>query len=197
MQLRKKLEINPNDVQALIYLGVMESRLCENLELGIALLEKAVEADPSSNEAKFWLAVFCYYNFGYYEKAEALLKEILKVAPDSPECWSVLERLVYEADGPLETVIDYTKKALALAPNWPFLHNDLANFLISAGNYEDAKKSINDYKKSVDFYRAHPVTISNPVEWYYENVITGRGVTDIDDALKRMEARLEDLHQTF
>ena len=185
--LQRKLRDNPKDLSALIHLGITESRSCENIELGLSLLEEATQLDPSSVGARFWLAVFCYYNFGEYSKAQALIEEALTLDPKSAECWCLLARLIYEVDGPLEEAINCTKKALLLAPNWPSLHNELANLLISAGRYDEARSEIESFKNSFKFYRENPVHVSNAVEWYYENVITGRGYNSIDDELLRME----------
>lgn len=189
-QLKEQLQTNPKDIQALMHLGILECR-CYHFELGISILEKAVAISPSSVKAKFWLAVFYYYDFGEYAKAEALVKEAIQLNPQSPECWCLLGRLINEVDGPLEDAIDCIKKALIFAPDWPSLHNELAHLLINAGQYADAKKEIESFKQTFNFYQKHPVTMSNRVEWYYENVITGRGYDNIDNSLKRVEAKLE------
>jgi tetratricopeptide (TPR) repeat protein len=105
---------HPKNIDALIRLGVLEFEYFHNHE-------KALQIEPSSVDARFWLAACLYYDFAEYEKAEPYVKEALQLDPDRPECLCLRASIIYGTHQPILTALQYVEKALHLAPNWPAL----------------------------------------------------------------------------
>ena len=174
--LRKNLEKNPEDVNSLIHLGALEFECFHNINEATLLLEKAIQIDPLNPKPKFWLAMCFFYDCFQYSNAQKLLKEALELDPKQPECLSLLGWIIRETDGPINEAIQYVQQALLYAPDWPMLRWQIARFFLLIDNVEAAE---NEVQKAFQIRPLDPHKITNEVERYYEDVVTGRGWKDI------------------
>jgi tetratricopeptide (TPR) repeat protein len=191
--LQKKAQANPQDVNAFIHLGILEFEYFHNHDQAIAFLEKAIQIDPSSISAKFWMAMCLYYDFGEYEKAEAVVNEILKLKSDHTESLSLMAWIIRGLNRPLTQAIDLVRTAIAYQPDWPMLRCQLATFLFLVGDIKHAQEEID---KIFQIPSLDPQKTTNEVERYYESVVTGRswsnkekkGLTTVQD-LENLKSR--------
>jgi tetratricopeptide (TPR) repeat protein len=110
---RKCLEFNPNNHQALNYLGYMWASKGENLDEARQMIAKALTLDPESSaylDSMAWV----YYQKKEYDKALEYQQKAIAGMPDDPE---VLEHLadIYYKLGNTKNAIDAWSKASAKA----------------------------------------------------------------------------------
>lgn len=173
--LKRKLEENPNDVEVLIQLGVLDFEHFHESEKALDYLKKAVEIDPLHVKAKFWLARCLCYDFFEYDQANQVLYDALRLDPNNPECLILTAWIISENDGPAEQAIEFLKKALVNAPEWPMLRYHLAWLYLAIGDISAAEEEI---VKAFQIPTLDPARITNEVERYYESTITGRSWDD-------------------
>jgi tetratricopeptide (TPR) repeat protein len=180
---------NPNNIDALIKLGILEFEYFHNHENAIAYFEKAIQLDPKSIDARFWLSACLYYDFGEYEKAEPYLKEALQLDPNRPECLSLMASIISGTHRPILNAIPYIQKAIRLAPDWPSLRYQLAELLLALGDGHAAEQEANI---ALHIIPLSPESITNEVDRYYETVITGRAWKNLDEEFRPI---LEQVHK--
>jgi Tfp pilus assembly protein PilF len=78
--LKEALRVDPQNVEALYYLGIVYLTLNRPAE-GQAALEQALALRPGNADISFQLGVL-YFNQQNYEKAEPLLRQVHRVEPD-------------------------------------------------------------------------------------------------------------------
>jgi tetratricopeptide (TPR) repeat protein len=169
--LKQKIVENPKDVDALIHLGVVLWEPFHEHREAARVLQQAIQYDPKNVDARFWLAKCLYHDFCEFWKAKDVLIEALKLDPTRADCLSLMDSINRDLDGPLEESITYTKKAVENAPDWPILRQQLAELYIQVGEIEAAEREVN-----IGFKLASlpPKKFNNAVEYYYENIVTGR-----------------------
>jgi len=193
LELLKNLEKNPEDINALISLGILEFEYFHEPERARILLEKATAVDPLNVNAKFWLAQCLFNDFFEYEKAKKMLQEALELDPNNPKCLSLMAWIMRENNGPLKEAIEYVQKALAYAPDWPLLRYQLAGLFLDAGEPDAAAQEV---KKAFQIYPLDPKKVTNEIERYYENVITGRIWKDMNKEFYYIIQRIQKAKKT-
>jgi tetratricopeptide (TPR) repeat protein len=171
-RLQERLDRNPQDVDALVHLGALLFEYFHESEQALSLLQKAVELDPLNVNAKFWLAMSLSFDYFEYTKAEKILQEVLKLDGHHAASLGLIAWIIRDNNGPLDQAIEYAQKALIYAPDWPMLWCQLAELLLTTGDVKGAEEEIQKIFKipPMDLEK-----ITNEVEYYYENVVTGRG----------------------
>jgi len=79
-ELQEALRVDPSNVEALYYLGIVYLSLNRQAD-GQAALEQALTLRPGNADISFQLGVL-YFNQQNYEKAEPLLRQVHRVDPD-------------------------------------------------------------------------------------------------------------------
>jgi tetratricopeptide (TPR) repeat protein len=81
--LKRALELNPNEPELLNYLGYSWIDRGSNLSEGMAMVEKAVAARPNSGAMQDSLG-WAHYRLGRYAKAVELLESAIQLEPSDP-----------------------------------------------------------------------------------------------------------------
>ncbi len=108
--LRKAVELNPSNAQALNYLGYILIEKDTDLEEALALIRRALERDPG-NGAYLDSLGWAYYKLGDFKSAEKALAEALTALPDEPVIHAHLGDL-YAATGRTQEAILAWQEAL-------------------------------------------------------------------------------------
>ncbi len=137
--MRKVLEINPDHVDALNFIGYSFAEMGKNLDEAETLVIKALELSPNKGyiiDSLGWI----YYKKGDLERALELLLKAARLTSNDPE---VMEHIgdVYTEKGQLKKALDYYKKGLEIAEG---VDDEIADKLkIKA---EETQNKINELK---------------------------------------------------
>jgi len=109
--MKKVIAIDPQDAQALNYLGYTYVELDKNLEEAERLIRKAIELQPKDGyitDSLGWL----FYKKGQFQEALATLEKAVSFVPDDP---IILEHLgdVYMKMNNQEKALESYKRALS------------------------------------------------------------------------------------
>ena len=131
--LRELLEISPDFVPALGFLGILLYQQGINTDESLGLLQRCAELDPSSAEIWTALGSTLFRTFGRFEEAVECLKTAMRVRPNFlPPIKIIAEILILHLDS-AEEGANYLRKALELEPKdikaWAILGVALASFL--------------------------------------------------------------------
>ena len=109
--MQQVVKLEPENANALNYLGYTYAEMGINLDEAEKLIRKALEFKPGDGYITDSLA-WIYYKRGRYEKARQLLESAITVVPDDP---IIREHLgaVYEKLGMTEQAIDSYRKSIA------------------------------------------------------------------------------------
>ena len=160
--LENVLKDDPDNIQALIHLGVLSWEPFHEDEKAIEYLTKAIALDPQNTDARFWLATCYYHDFCAYEKSRNLLLEALTIDLNKPECLSLLASIVIDTTKNISEAIELYTKAIKSGQNWPVLYRSIAELYLE----------INDTKKA-EFYTQQGLQCK-PLTTWPKNNIEGR-----------------------
>lgn len=109
--MKKVLKINPDNANALNYVGYTYADMDENLDKALEMIERAMALKPGDGfiaDSLGWV----YFRLGENEKALDYLKRANKIAPDE---MAILEHIgdVYSAIGRTEDALTYYRQAFA------------------------------------------------------------------------------------
>ena len=169
--LLQKIKDDPKNISNMINLGILEFEYFHEPEKALELFQHAEELDPANVTVKFWLATCLSIDFFKYQEAKLKLTEALIINPKSPECLSLMGWILWENNESLEDALSYTLLAVKYAPDWPMVRSQLAWLYYLLGDLEKSKLEIHNTFRIGPFDQNK---ISNEVESYYENTITGR-----------------------
>lgn len=104
---RRELEVNPNDFDANLYLGVLR-RQDKNFEDALRFLERALQVRPGNLAVRYQIGA-SYLSIGKIEEARQELEGVIKQAPDFVEAHVSLATVYYrekrKEDGDRERAI--------------------------------------------------------------------------------------------
>ncbi|MBS0607227.1 MAG: tetratricopeptide repeat protein [Verrucomicrobia bacterium] len=166
----KELALNPNNIQALILLGVLLWEPFHEDDKAIEYLTKAIALDPKNVEARFWLAACYYHDFCAYEKSKSLLLEALEIDPNRPECLALLATIIMDTTKDINFSVTLLERAVNFAPDWPMLWLSLARRYIRMADPDKAESCI---QKGLQC-KLLTCKPKNNLENYFENIVTGR-----------------------
>ena len=118
--------------------GIAQMRL-NRLQPAIAAFERAVQRDPSYDQAHFLLATVSYAT-GNMDKAESAYKAAIRINDRNPMYFAYLAR-VYDYRGPAfeDSALQATQQALALDPTEPECNQRLAKWAIAKDDVAGAR----------------------------------------------------------
>ncbi len=111
-QMRRVLEINPNHIDALNYVGYTYAEQGRRLDEAMELIKRALRFEPESGyiiDSLGWV----YYQKGQYDEALHSLEKAVSLEPDEPE---ILEHLgdVYFKKTQYDKSLEMYQRALSL-----------------------------------------------------------------------------------
>jgi tetratricopeptide (TPR) repeat protein len=128
------LDRDPDHFGALHGLGLLRARQGHTDE-AMRLIGEALRRNPNSAVAYNDLALILF-GLKRYDDALVLYRAAVALKPDFAEALGGLAATLQALDRPQEAIAPY-EQALAVRPT-PYVHNNLANALVSAGRCEDA-----------------------------------------------------------
>ncbi|MBS0620982.1 MAG: tetratricopeptide repeat protein [Verrucomicrobia bacterium] len=187
-RLKRDLRNSSQDVSALIQISALDFEYFHRHKEAVDYLERAINLSPQNSDARFWLAACLYHDFCDYDKAEQVLREALQLAPNRADCLSLLASISWHSGKSLENAVCYLRKAVEAAPDWPLLRHKLATYLLELNQVICAEQEI---KLALALEQSPPMQTNNEVEFYYENVVTGRAWTDVEGEFQELIKRVE------
>ena len=126
-RMKRVIELNPRDAQALNYLGYTYAEMGINLEEALGYIKRALEIRPDDGfflDSLGWV----YYQLKRYDDAVKQLEKAVRLVPDDP---TVLEHLgdAYLARKETKKAIKLYKQALQLDPKKQELSEKIKNVL--------------------------------------------------------------------
>jgi len=141
----KAIALDEEDAEAHCYLSEAKRVLDWDLEGADAELKRALELDPNSAPAHFFLALLPLFR-GELPEGLRLVLEAEKLDPVSP-ITSYVATAAYLANDQIDDAISEGQRTLLLDPNYFYLDSDLAAAYRDKGNFQEA---IALYTKSQD-----------------------------------------------
>jgi hypothetical protein len=77
--------------------------------------------------------------------------------------------------------INYLEKAIEYAPDWPMLRHLVARLYLEINDIKSAERHV---QKAFELFNPTSHTPLNAIEYYYENIITGRSWTNLQKEFK-------------
>ncbi|MEM7008025.1 MAG: tetratricopeptide repeat protein [Thermodesulfobacteriota bacterium] len=115
--MKRLIKIDPNNADALNFVGYTYAERGERLDEAEALINRALEISPNKGyilDSLGWV----YYQKGQYNKALDLLNQAASLQPDDP---AIMEHLgdVYEKKGNLKRALEYYERGVVLIEREP------------------------------------------------------------------------------
>ncbi|KAJ8366193.1 hypothetical protein SKAU_G00150240 [Synaphobranchus kaupii] len=148
-QLRRVLELDPNNAYMMVLLGLKHADY-KKYQKAEELIERAMELEPDKPYMIQYVAKY-YRKKGEVEVSLSLLKRLLEKIPDSPFVHHQLA-LVYnykiysgqnggeEADALLRLRIQHLEKAISIKPSFVYAMSDLAACYAEENNLQKAEE---------------------------------------------------------
>ena len=136
-ELRRALELNPGNHQALIHTSWMLGE-AGRVEDAVAYTERAIELDPYAAVAHNALGQI-YYLARDYDRSIAAYEKALELDPNDPSAYYYLA-LPREQKGNFDKSIELHRKAVDLSAGAPLFQSGLAYSYAIAGQTEEARK---------------------------------------------------------
>src|SRR5438309_5471770 len=133
---RKAIALDEKDAEAHCYLGEAKRVLDWDLEGADAELKRALEIDPNSAPAHFFLSLLPLFR-GELQEGLRLVLEAEKLDPVSP-ITSYVATAAYLANGRIDDAINEGQRTLLLDPNYFYLDSNLAAAYRDKGNFPEA-----------------------------------------------------------
>jgi len=172
-EIQQRVEEFPEDINALIKLGIFVWEPFHESEKAVLILKKAIELDPSSADALFWLSKVYFHDFCNYEGAKNCLKKALELSPERADCLSLMSSVVIDLNEPLEESIEFVQRSVNSEPDWPIPRRILIGRLVQQKSFDLARDEIEKllelYAELIDYPRPN-----DPIDEYYETCVTGR-----------------------
>ena len=125
----------PDQPDANYLMGLVAAR-CDDIDVAIGLLEKAVKGRPKEPDFLVKLGLAYLKANMYFEAEEQLLKAV-RLAPKDPEGLSILGDVYRKSDRPEKAEI-FFKRALAIRKDYPHAYTGLAQVRMDQGDHETA-----------------------------------------------------------
>ncbi len=133
----KALALDEHDADAHCYLGETKRILDRDLSGEEEELKRALQIDPNSAIAHFFLAVAVHGSRGEWERAVAEIREAEKLDPLSPTICSFAVGIYLAADR-MDDAIDAGKRTLRIDPNYVYFDPALADAYREKGDFNEA-----------------------------------------------------------
>jgi cytochrome c-type biogenesis protein CcmH/NrfG len=117
-QCEKRLEKNPNDVDALIQVGFLCMDPFYDPDRSLSSLQQACTLDPMNMQAHFWLAKTLYHVHCLYKETKMALDKALQIDPNNAECCDLLASILCGLKEDPNNSIALLQRAIENQPGW-------------------------------------------------------------------------------
>src|SRR5438309_900355 len=142
----QEVKLQPNDPQALMWMGVINLAGGE-LQKAASALDHAAEVDPKNVD------ILYHRGRAHLLLSQQSYQQMLAADPNSWRVHQVLAQSFVESDRDQEAIAEY-EVALKLAPNEPGLNDELGNLYWKTGKLDDAQRS---YEREVQLDPQSPM----------------------------------------
>ena len=170
--LEQRLKNNPHDREALIHRAVMLYDFYQEPDEAAAILQSIVDKDPNCVDAYLWIGEFERFFTGDFDKAVEYLKQAVAIDPNRADCHALLAGVIaeFKATDPKEVEYHY-RKSFELEPTFINPRFYLAYYFWKLGKFGEARHEL---EEALKYVADGEWPTNNPVEEYYEDMITGR-----------------------
>ena len=148
--LNKAVELDPNDAESLLFLGIMDTE-AGNYDSAEIKFRKITELYPDNERGYFFLGKL-YFQKGDYASAEANYKKALDINPSFGSALNELA-VVYEQEGKIKESEQIYKDVIVLFPHSLESYVRYGNFLFRVNRIKDAR---------AQFEKAESLDVGNP-----------------------------------
>ena len=175
--LEQRLKNNPHDREALIHRAVMLYDFYQEPDEAAAILQSIVDKDPNCVDAYLWIGEFERFFTGDFDKAVEYLKQAIVIDPNRADCHALLAGVLqeYVNINPAEVEYHY-RKSFELEPTFLNPRFYLAQYFFELKRFSDAR---HEFEEMLKYLPNREWPTNNPVEEYYEDLITGRSRTNV------------------
>lgn len=143
--------------------------------------------DPQYVDAYVWLAELLLFHWAAAEDAIPILEKAREIAPHRADIYYLLA-VAFQKQDNVSQFIYYMKKAIDLEPTWPYPRMCLIEHFVAAGENDLARQQLQELEKHAPANFPVP---DDEMELYYEELITGRVMTDYaKEWLQRLRSKL-------
>jgi tetratricopeptide (TPR) repeat protein len=185
-ELARVLKRGAEDSQTLTEYGCLQFEPFQNADAAMTALQRALELDPQSVDARFWLAKVLYHSFSRLESARTILEETLRLDPQRADCVSLLASVLQDLGIGVAERLPLARRATELAPDWVRTHQLLAAVAREARDYGLAKQEL---EKAIELGERQTPASADPAREYYETTVTGRLLSA--ESLRSLRLELE------
>jgi tetratricopeptide (TPR) repeat protein len=179
--LQDDVKQNPKDIQLQILLGAMMFEPFHETDKAIAIFEQAIEIEPLNVDAHFWMAKCFYHDYVDFERTQAILQKALALDAKRADCLSLMASVITDLGGTPLRRLEYLEQAVKQAPDWISPRQYLVQTLMELGDMDRAYAEV---IITLSFVKTQKeIQPSNPVEAYYESVVTGRTWCNVEKKL--------------
>ncbi|MDR3647025.1 MAG: hypothetical protein P4L22_05800 [Candidatus Babeliales bacterium] len=181
-ELEKVLKTNPKNISALMEKGFIffENQVDEK---AIQIFKKVIDIDPTYIDTYVWLAELFIFHWADADSAEPYLLSALKINPNRADVHKLLAN-AFDLKKDRSKQLFHLKKALELEPSWISPRIELMILFLEEKKFDLAKEQLDNAYQQLQSHFPIP---ENPMQQYYELLITGRtGYTksDLDEYKK-------------
>ena len=138
------LKVEPNNVDALHFLGILHYQL-GNYDSAINYFKEVLLLDPTNADAYYNLGI-AFERKGQLDKAITCYQKTIELTPSSADAYNNLG-LILQEKGQLDEAITSYRRALQLNPNYFYAYYNLGNALKRKGQLD---KAITCYQKTIE-----------------------------------------------
>lgn len=186
--LEQRLQKNPQDREALLHKAIVLYDFYKKPDEGEAIFQILLRQDPSNVDVYLWCGEFQRFFYGGPIEAAQYLKKALEIDPNRADCHALLAGMLEELkDTAPEEVEFHYRKSFELEPTYIHPRFYLAKYFFEQGKFKQARHEL---EEALKYITDGKWPTSNPVEEYYEEMITGRssdGNTRILDFIKEID----------
>lgn len=186
--IEQRLQNNPHDHQALLHKAIMFYIFYQEFDEAEAILQSIIEKDPQNVDAYLWYGDFQRFGWGDSTDAAKYFRKALEIDPFRADCHAALAGALSEMKNIAPEEVEYFyRKSFELEPTLINPRFYLAYYLFfDQGKFKEARHEL---EEALRYVAEWPT--SNPVEEYYESMITGRFLENkarILDFITRIDA---------
>ena len=167
-KLEKELAKDPNNVELLFKIGMLQFDPFVNTDKARPYFEKAIELEPDNPNLYFWFGYALYRNDCAYEESKKLFEKALSLDPDRAEFYYMIFNILWNTTKNEDEYMKYLLKTMELQPDWLSPREQYIRYLIDRNRLDEAKSELKiAYSALEKMYKNNEITDINVIEKYY------------------------------
>ena len=191
--LERRIANNPHDIEALIHTAVMLYILNKDVNRALKLFQDVLGQDPSNTDVYMWKGEFARFFKGDFFEAIKSFKKALDIDANRADCHALLAYVLYDMNGASHEIDFHYKKACKLEPSFVNSYFYYAQYLFKEGRFTEARERLEEARRAL---QTCYVESKNPVQEYYESMITGRDYPEIKQHLLDLLEKINQAEKT-